>query len=212
MRARLKFVNTNFLYFFCFLFLSWEMSPVWADDSLFSQWKKINNSFHKKELIELLHCHISQNFMQNDCPLEDKFPPFQGLGIFVTFLKKNQVRGCYGAFEHRSISLRENLEIYSKGAMLEDPRYPAIQKSEWPELDWKVTIAASPIRVRTVEEITNKRKGIYLVAESGQNFVFVPGEIKTKEELKAIVRKYKIQEIYSFEAVVFSSIGKKYQP
>ncbi len=175
--------------------------PIWGVDDVLFDWKKISNSPEGKKLITYLDCEIQKNFQDSQCEGSLEIPAFQKLGIFITFLSKNTVRGCYGAYEHRSDSFIENLQIYVKGAMNEDPRYPAIQKSEWKELGWKLTIAGELIRVQNLDRISMYRRGFYLVTGM-QNFVYVPGELKTIDELKKIVKDKKIQEIYYFQAVV----------
>ncbi len=135
-------------------------------------------------------------------------PPFFGrLGIFVTLLKEGRVRGCYGAFHHRSDDLRSVLTSYIRGALRYDPRYKPLGIEEGGEADIIITIASQPLMVNSIYSVDISRYGIIISLENGTSLLFVPSEIKTHDYLKRRLGRRKTTGVSAFRAVTIKMSG-----
>ena len=65
-------------------------------------------------------------------------------GVFVTLTKNGLLRGCIG-FPYPVMPLGDAIGQAAVAAALEDPRFPRVQKSEVPSLDFEVTILTVPV-------------------------------------------------------------------
>ncbi len=141
---------------------------------------------------------------ENEFP--DNSPPFFGrLGLFVTFVKEGRVRGCYGAFQHRSHDLRSVLTSYIRGALRYDPRYRPLGIEEAGDADIIITIASQPLMVNDLYSVDISRYGIVFTLENGVSLVFVPSEIKTHNYLERKLGKRRPSGISAFRAVTIKA-------
>lgn len=144
--------------------------------------------------------------------LKSKFPencpPFFGrLGIFVTVVKKGDVRGCYGAFYHRYNDLKSVLTSYIRGALRYDSRYRPVGIEEAGDVDIIITIASQPLMVNDLYSVDISRYGIILSLENGASMIFVPSEIKTHDYLKRKLGGRRTSGISAFRAVTIKAIS-----
>ena len=101
---------------------------LFADSVYLKEWKSFSKTSASKQIIEFIKCNSIQELKGIDCNLPiPNAPSFYGqLGIFITIVNKRKVRGCYGAFNHKSKDLSYVLQEYLKGALKDDPRYPPL--------------------------------------------------------------------------------------
>ncbi|MCB1179686.1 MAG: AMMECR1 domain-containing protein [Leptospiraceae bacterium] len=189
-------------YIIFFLLLNFSLL---SEDYDLNLWKEFKTSKKKSIFLSYINCILDEFSIEKKC--ENNIPQtpkyFGKLGVFLTFHQRGRVRGCFGSFTHKSENFNESLKEYINGAISEDPRFSPISKNELKQLDWKLTIASSPKRELDPENINLKREGVYLVGE-GNNIIYVPGEIKSVNYLKNIIKMKKISEIYKFDTVIFN--------
>ncbi len=131
-----------------------------------------------------------------------KAPAFYGeLGLFITFVKDGKVRGCFGAFSHRSSSLETCLKRYIKGALFSDPRYAQLEPWELDESEIILTIADRPLEVTDINDIDIWKNGVLIESENQQSTVIVPAEYRTGSAIRSMTEKTGHCRIYRFRAV-----------
>lgn len=138
-------------------------------------------------------------------PLRVKAPPFYGrLGLFVTLVNRNKVRGCFGAFDHRAEDLEVALSEYLKGALRCDPRYAPLDVSELEDSGIILTVAGPPYPVGDLMEIDLARCGVIISFDGGGQLVLVPREVRSSEHLKKRIQGRDVEQISAFRTVVIS--------
>ncbi|WP_295113653.1 TIGR00296 family protein [uncultured Methanobrevibacter sp.] len=65
------------------------------------------------------------------------------LGVFVTLNKNNALRGCIGYAEPIEPAINATIEV-AIAAAFNDPRFPALTKDEFENLDFEVTVLTKP--------------------------------------------------------------------
>ena len=134
-------------------------------------------------------------------------------GTFVTLRIGERLRGCIGYIE----PIKPLLEAISDNALsaaFHDPRFYPLQKSEWPELSFKLSVLTPLQPVMEMSEIEVGRHGLVLSAE-GHRGVFLP-EVPVEQGwdlqtyLEELGRKagldrsaWKRGTLQSFESIVF---------
>ena len=169
----------------------------------FQQWVSFSRSDDSVELITWLKCRMRGEFVGGICksPIFSRYPPFLGrYGLFITLKKGREVRGCYGAFYHRSDSISLTLIEYLRGALKSDPRYEPVDISEIGEIDVIVTVAERPFPVRDINLLDISRYGIIVTGENNEKTVFVPAEVRSIDYLKRRLQKKSIIQIAAFRA------------
>lgn len=164
-------------------------------------WNRENKD--KKEiLIQYLNCKLKEKLIQEVCIFEKKLPSiYPNLGIFITFLKKGKIRGCFGGFDHKYSLTKKNLDEYLISAIDYDKRFLPIQAEEFSGLKIVLTISEKPIQIDKIDFLKLGKEGLFLKNENGEEFIFVPEELKQNLNLKKILNEKKISEIYKFNAV-----------
>ncbi|MEM7182077.1 MAG: AMMECR1 domain-containing protein [Spirochaetota bacterium] len=177
--------------------------PLVAEEKLLGEWKQFSRSNQSRKMLQWLRCQAKERFSPNKCrELQVPLPAFYGkLGLFVTIQEKYRVRGCFGAFFHKTDKPYQVLREYLHGALREDLRHPPFDISRLPEAKIIITVAAQPHSIRNLEDIYPSREGVVLTSTAGRHFIYVPAEIRNTNSLKTIVRKYRILDIKTFKAV-----------
>jgi AmmeMemoRadiSam system protein B/AmmeMemoRadiSam system protein A len=134
---------------------------------------------------------------------------------FVTLKKGEMLRGCIG----RTVAVDPLYQTVSQCAIdasVSDPRFPAVQASELPQLDLEISVLTPLEKVQNLEEITVGRDGLMIAM--GRNRGLLLPQVATEygwsrtEFLEATCRKaglpldaYKdpAATVYSFRAIVF---------
>ncbi|HUU55466.1 MAG TPA: AmmeMemoRadiSam system protein A [Armatimonadota bacterium] len=94
-------------------------------------------------------------------------PEFDNLGAaFVTLKKRGELRGCIGTIEAREPMLI-NVVRMARAAALDDPRFPAVQPAEVPDLTIDISLLSPAEKVTDVNEIEVGKHG--LIIEQGSN-------------------------------------------
>lgn len=138
-------------------------------------------------------------------PLRINAPSFYGrLGLFVTLVNKNKVRGCFGAFDHRAEDLELVLSEYLRGALRCDPRYAPLDVSELEDSGIILTVAGPPYPVGDLADIDLARCGVVISFEGGDRMVFVPREVRSSDHLKKRIQGRDVDQISAFRTVVIS--------
>ncbi len=131
-----------------------------------------------------------------------KAPQFYGKnGIFVTLVKNNKVRGCYGSFVHSSVKFKEVLKKYLIAALRHDLRYKPLGIEEIKDAKVILTITTPCFQISDIEGLDISRYGIMIKQDSLPGIVIVPAEIKTISYLKKIIAKYPKAALFAFRAV-----------
>ncbi len=74
-----------------------------------------------------------------DCPEELK----EKLGVFVTLNKNKRLRGCIGYPEPVESAIQATITV-AISAAVNDPRFPAVTREEYDQLDFEVTVLTKP--------------------------------------------------------------------
>lgn len=147
---------------------------------------------------------LSADGKQDPCPV--KIPTFYGMnGVFITFIKQGQNRGCFGSFYHSSRKTEKLFSDYLKGALKDDPRSKPLSLNELASTDIVVTVTSQPFPVDSPDSVDIWHYGI-LVSGGEQEQIFVPAEIRTQERLKKLI-KGSSEDLYfsAFRAVSLKS-------
>jgi AMMECR1 domain-containing protein len=177
--------------------------PIFSETGL-RYWQNLPKNL-KSSLFKYIDCKSIEYLENQECI--QKFPNLEldtDLGLFITFFsKKNKkVRGCFGAFDHQSVHTKFIFNNYILGALKEDPRYESIQKEEWDDLELILTITEKPRILKNIEEVDLRKFGIVLRNDRNQNFILVPSEIKSLEQIKSIIKKNRITEFEYFKTTI----------
>ncbi len=179
------------------------LTGLHSDKNPFQQWISFAGTDDSVELVTWLKCRMREEFIGGICksPLFSGYPPFLGrFGLFITLKKGKKVRGCYGAFDHRSDSIELTLIEYLRGALKSDPRYEPVDISEIGEIDIIVTVTERPFPVRDINLLDISRFGIIVTGNNNESTVFVPAEVRSIEYLKSRLKQKSIIQIAAFRA------------
>ena len=87
----------------------------------------------------------------------------QKRGVFVTLTRNGELRGCIG-FPYPMLPLGEAIPQAATAAALEDPRFPAVSKSELPSVHIEVTVLSVP---EPLEVTPEERPGAIEIGRHG---------------------------------------------
>lgn len=92
----------------------------------------------------------------------DEFPEefARKAGVFVSFKKRGQLRGCIGTFAPTQPSIAEEIIRNAVSAGTEDPRFSPIQPIELAELEISVDVLEPPEQVESIDELDPKTYGV----------------------------------------------------
>lgn len=188
---------------FSLLFFS-PYLKILSKEDLFSQWKNFSKTQEAETLILWLKCKLKENLIEKKCrtKLKIKVPDFHGsLGIFVTIMIRKKVRGCFGAFFHKSFHLETVLSEYLKGALFNDPRYEPLGIENLENAQIIVTVAKRPFPINNPELVDISKYGIMITDAQNVIRIIVPMEIKSINYLLRKIKKLKIIQVHAFEAI-----------
>lgn len=87
-------------------------------------------------------------------------------GVFVSFKKGGQLRGCIGTFAPTRPTIAEEIIQNAVSAGTEDPRFPPIDLSEVPALEISVDILAAPEPIAGIDALDPRQYGV--IVRQGQ--------------------------------------------
>ncbi len=128
-------------------------------------------------------------------------PVFYGrTGLFITIVINGRVRGCYGAFYHRSEDPEQVLTEYIKGALFLDPRHRPVEEWELDEAEIILTVASFPEPVRDINYVDISNSGLLIECEGCAGTVIVPAEYRTVSFIENMISGRQCQ-ISKFKAI-----------
>ncbi|HWR09797.1 AmmeMemoRadiSam system protein A [Sporomusa sp.] len=116
-------------------------------------------------------------------------------GVFVSFKKDGQLRGCIGTFAPTQPTVAEEIIQNAVSAGTEDPRFPQIKQSELSELEISVDILEAPEQIYSLDELDPKRYGV-IVRKGRRSGLLLPdleGVETTSEQVAIAMEKAGIQ-------------------
>jgi hypothetical protein len=167
------------------------------------RWHRFSRSPGAAALLGWMRCAATRELGGN-CPGGEipKAPPFYGrLGIFVTVLKGREVRGCCGAFDHRSGNLSMVLREYLLGALRHDARHRPVELHELEQCRLVVTVAGSPEQADDLDGVDLSTRGLLIGTAEGGGMVFVPAEVRTARQILRYIGERSITQLAAFRAV-----------
>ncbi|MBP2637365.1 MAG: hpcB [Firmicutes bacterium] len=103
-------------------------------------------------------------YLQNGRLLKkpNEFPPDleHKAGVFVSFKKRGQLRGCIGTFAPTQSSIAEEIIQNAVSAGTEDPRFNPIEPSELDQLEISVDVLEAPEQIDSLDELDPKTYGV----------------------------------------------------
>lgn len=177
---------------------------VSGNDADFKGWGRFSNSGDAKKLLSWARCLMDEILDGSQCRTRPDIalPPYYGqYGLFVTLMKNNRVRGCFGAFSHRSHDFEATLRDYLAGALKRDTRYRPIERSEAADTRIIITVAGEQYSVDDIYAIDTSRYGVVITTDNSERIIFVPSEIKNIDFLKRRLSGQEIQQIAVFRAI-----------
>ena len=129
-------------------------------------------------------------------------------GAFVTLKKNGVLRGCIGTIEAMTPCLGEEILQNAVSACSQDPRFPAVDACELPELEYSVDVLTVPEKIASPDELDVRRYGV-IVEEGDKRGLLLPdldGVESVDEQIAIAKRKAGIDasvqpQLYRFEVV-----------
>lgn len=87
-------------------------------------------------------------------------------GVFVSFKKAGQLRGCIGTFAPTQPSIAEEIIQNAVSAGTEDPRFSPIKLNELAELETSVDVLGTPEQIESIDDLEPKTYGV--IVRSGR--------------------------------------------
>lgn len=81
-------------------------------------------------------------------------------GVFVSFKKNGELRGCIGTFAPTQPTIAEEIIRNAVSAGTEDPRFWPIDLDELPDLEVSVDVLGAPEQIDSVNELDPKKYGV----------------------------------------------------
>ncbi|HPJ40409.1 MAG TPA: AMMECR1 domain-containing protein [Spirochaetota bacterium] len=152
--------------------------PGRSQDLQFEEWVRFSESGEGRALTSWVRCVAGELLGEEACrrPMVVRTPPFYGrFGIFVTIVKGRSVRGCYGAFDHRSDDFETVLKEYITGALRNDRRHSPLDVGELDDVRIVITIADRRFPVRDLQSLDISRFGVTLTSAGREHRGICPG-------------------------------------
>ncbi len=108
--------------------------------------------------------------MPEDLPSEIRL---QRAGAFVSIHKNGDLRGCIGTISATRDNLAEEIIENAVSAATRDPRFPAIDMSELPELEISVDVLGHAEEISSIDDLDVKRYGV-IVTKGGRRGLLLP--------------------------------------
>lgn len=175
-----------------------SQSQAYPSDPYLKQWKDFSLSGESEEFKEYLRCQL----LRSGCVLPDSLPKISfEHAYFITLVKKNRNRGCFGAFHHRERNFHRLIKRYIRGALREDPRSIPLQRDEFDDVRIYLSIGTQP---KPAEKFPDTKKdGIVFHYSENRQEIYIPGEIRGEVSLSKMINSKKPEEIRIFEAFVW---------
>jgi len=127
----------------------------------------------KKQLKELARDAIeSVLFEKKQCMKELSEKLKEKAGAFVTLKRKGELRGCIGNIS-AAMPLSDVVRKMAVESAFHDPRFCALQKDEWKDIDIEISVI-SPMRlIKSIREIEVGVHGLYIV-KGGYSGLLLP--------------------------------------
>jgi AmmeMemoRadiSam system protein A len=127
-------------------------------------------------------------------------------GVFVSIKKRGELRGCIGTFLPSTDNVADEIIQNAISAATRDPRFPPVDSTELPELEYSVDILAAPEEVKNSEELDPEKYGI-IVKSGDQRGLLLPdleGVNTVDEQIRIALMKAGISsedqiELFRFE-------------
>ena len=138
---------------------------------------------------------------------DEKVPEMKNkAGVFVSIKKRGELRGCIGTFLPSTDNVAEEIIQNAISAATSDPRFPPVDTTELPELEYSVDILSIPEEVTDSNELDPKRYGI-IVKSGNQRGLLLPdleGVATVDEQIRIALMKAGISsgeqiELFRFE-------------
>lgn len=145
-------------------------------------------------------------------PCPDNLPEILKVqaGTFVSIKKNRLLRGCIGTVQPKYANLAEEVIQNAIKAASEDPRFPAIEKSELDQLTFSVDVLTEPEKIDDLSSLDVKRYGLIVQSKNSKGLLLPDlGSIKSvKQQFKTCLKKGGINEtdpyqLYRFEVERF---------
>lgn len=140
--------------------------------------------------------------------LREKLP--SRAGVFVSFKKDGQLRGCIGTIEPTTPSLVQEIMQNALSAAFDDPRFEPIRAEELDDLTISVDVLYPPEKIASIEELDPCRYGV-IVSKGHRRGLLLPdleGVDTAKQQVEIAKRKAHLGpndevELYRFEVQRF---------
>lgn len=175
-----------------------------GQDLQFEEWVRFAGSREAAALKSWVRCVAGELLGEERCrsTLAVRAPLFYGrFGIFVTVVNGRRVRGCYGAFDHRSDDFETVLREYVAGALQNDSRHSPLDVGELDDARIVITIADRRFPAGDLQVLDTSRFGVTLTSSGGNTLVYVPAEIRSSSYLESVVKSLRPVQICAFRAV-----------
>lgn len=138
-------------------------------------------------------------------------------GAFVSLYCEEKLRGCIGTFEEER-SLVDNVKRMARSAASKDTRFESIRPEETAQLKIEISVLTPRKEIQDIQEIIPGLHGIYIQQGSNRGTLLpqvAEREGWDREQFLGFCSKYKAglgwdgwkdARVYTYEAIVFSSI------
>ena len=129
-------------------------------------------------------------------------------GVFVSFKKRGELRGCIGTFGPTQPSAAAEIIQNAVSAGTEDPRFWPIESDELGDLDISVDVLSAPERIDALDKLDPKKYGV-IVKKGHRTGLLLPdleGVDTVEEQVSIAMQKAGIRageeiELYRFEVI-----------
>ncbi|MEA2035905.1 MAG: TIGR00296 family protein [Nanoarchaeota archaeon] len=181
-----------------------------------------------KVLIKLAKASISSYLSDDELKVEGyiKKDFSEVLGVFVTLNKDDELRGCIG-FPEGVYPLYEGISNAARSAAFGDPRFPPLDKGEFPNITVEVSVLTKPERIEVknaeeyLKEIKVGRDGLIVRSKLGNGLLLPQVATEYEWDSKAFLEQTCIKaglsadswqdikecKVYRFQSQVFSELN-----
>jgi len=121
------------------------------------------NEKKQSELLQFAKDTIESRLNKNTLPvfLEKTQSLMEIRGVFVTLKKHGQLRGCIGNIVG-VYPLIEGISKMAQAAAFEDPRFPPLEKEEFPNIKVEISVLTVPKKINSIDEIVVGKHGLII--------------------------------------------------
>jgi len=110
-------------------------------------------------------------------PLPSNLPPYlkeKRAGVFVTLKKDGRLRGCIGTYLPTKRCIAEEVIDNAVAAAFFDPRFPPLEKEEFKDTKFEVSILGELERVSSLDELDPQKYGVLVKSADGRSGLLLP--------------------------------------